>query len=320
MNKESKLVSVIIPTYSEPRFLEQTIQSVINQTYENIEIIIVDDNGNGTDCQKKVANIILKFKTHDNINYIIHEKNKNGSAARNTGLKVAKGSYIAFLDDDDSFLPSKIELQVDILTKNENSNYAGSYCNYQLLYRNKVYKQYKNKSKGNLAEELLLGKNSICGGSTLLLKREVFSNIGLFDESFIRHQDWEFLMRYFRKYKLEIVPDILVNLNMDGRIDSKSSIICNKIVDIKKHFIEVFKKDIDILEKKNDIYKFQWFSTALFLIQNKKYSIGFEQIKNSSNYTPLNIKDYLSIIFNIIESIIPIKVLIFKMQYVFGKK
>ena len=100
----SKLVSVIIPTYSRPDFISRAIESVLNQTYKPIEIIVVDDNGRGTNNQILTEQVLTNFIRSNQIKYIVHEKNKNGSAARNTGAASSHGEYITFLDDDDVLL------------------------------------------------------------------------------------------------------------------------------------------------------------------------------------------------------------------------
>jgi len=100
-------VSVIIPTYNRAHLVGRSIQSVINQTYQDFEIIVVDDGS--TD---NTEDIIKEFQKKDKrIKHIKHNKNKGGSAARNTGIRAARGEYIAFLDSDDEWMPTKLEKQ-----------------------------------------------------------------------------------------------------------------------------------------------------------------------------------------------------------------
>ena len=94
-------VSVIITTYKRADMLSRAINSVLNQTYKNIEVIVVDDNGNGSEYRLKTEIIMNKYSQIDNLKYIKHKENKNGSAARNTGIREATGDIICFLDDDD---------------------------------------------------------------------------------------------------------------------------------------------------------------------------------------------------------------------------
>ena len=90
------LVSVIIPTYGGAEYLSRCVDSVLAQTYANIEIIVVDDNGLNTPKQKETASVMSKYSSLKNVKYVCHEVNINGSAARNTGVKNSDGEYIAF--------------------------------------------------------------------------------------------------------------------------------------------------------------------------------------------------------------------------------
>ena len=109
---EQPLVSIIIPTYKRPDTLDRAINSVLNQTYKNIEVIVVDDNNPDTEARSKTEHIMSVYADNPRVRYIKHEKNKNGSAARNTGARYSQAKYVAFLDDDDEFFPEKIEAQV----------------------------------------------------------------------------------------------------------------------------------------------------------------------------------------------------------------
>ena len=109
--KNEDVVSVIIPTYKRPKELERAIISVKNQTYKNIEIIVVDDNANDIEQRKSTEQVVKKY---ENIVYIQNKENLGGSKTRNIGIENAKGKYIAFLDDDDEFLPNKIEQQIKL--------------------------------------------------------------------------------------------------------------------------------------------------------------------------------------------------------------
>ena len=107
------LVSIIMPTYKGTDNICIAIDAALRQTYDNIEIIVVDDNGEGTENQIETEKLLQKYIKDNKIRYIRHKKNINGSAARNTGMKVSSGKYISFLDDDDDVLmPEKIEKQV----------------------------------------------------------------------------------------------------------------------------------------------------------------------------------------------------------------
>lgn len=197
------LVSVIIPTFGGAEYLDRAVESVLCQTYPFIEIVVVDDNGLGTVNQKKTAEVMEKYKNNSAVKYVCHEVNKNGSAARNTGVKISQGEYIALLDDDDAFNPEKIEKQVEVL-RSLGLEYALTYCSIE-VYKNNT-KEYEGHvyMDGDLLKELLLSKVEI-STPTLVIRRSAYEEIGGFDESFRRHQDWEFLVRMADKYKFKSV-------------------------------------------------------------------------------------------------------------------
>lgn len=119
----SELVSIIMPSYNTGAFIKKTIQSVLNQSYENWELIIVDDcSTDNTD------EVVLPFLNDQRIRYIKNEKNSGAAVSRNRALREAKGKWIAFLDSDDLWLPEKLEKQVLFMKKN---GYYFSYTNYE---------------------------------------------------------------------------------------------------------------------------------------------------------------------------------------------
>ncbi|MCI5718101.1 MAG: glycosyltransferase family 2 protein [Alistipes sp.] len=284
----SELVSVIVPTYSRPINLLRAINSILHQTYKNIEIIVVDDNGIGSKEQLETQNVLSEYIKNKKITYIPHEVNLNGSAARNTGLKFAKGKYIAFLDDDDQFVDKKIEIQV-LALKSLDESWGGCYCNTNLV--GKLNITLCNEKSGNLAEDLLLG-NVRFNTSSLLLRKEVFDNLNGFDVSFERHQDWEFMMRYFRRYKI-FLPTSLPLLNkFSSRMSSSNLPNSEKLILIKEKFLNTFESDIRALENANKIYHEQWMQIVLLLLCEKKYKLCYEYLQKSIKYSPLTVRDF----------------------------
>jgi len=123
MNK----VSVVIPTYKRSHILSKAINCVLLQTYKDIEIIVVDDNNENDEFRKKTEILMEQYKNNSRIKYIKHPKNKNGAAARNTGINASDANFIAFLDDDDLWSHKKIEKQMEYLNFKGNS-YAEVSC------------------------------------------------------------------------------------------------------------------------------------------------------------------------------------------------
>ncbi len=285
--EENKLVSVIIPTYRRPQFLVRAITSIFNQTYPNIEIIVVDDNGKGTIYQKETEILLAPFINGKRIKYIVHNENKNGSAARNTGIQASKGIFITFLDDDDVLFPKKIERQVELLENNK--KYDGAYVGFEIILGNKKLKSVIPHKEGNLQYDLLSANWSIGTGSNPMFRKKVFNSIGLFDVTFIRHQDIEFLVRFFRTHQIGVIPDILISRYIDNR-DNK--VDCKKLIQVKDKFLSTFNEDIKSYEKKrqNIIFRAQYADIACHAVQEKEYKIAFQYYQKANSYKLLSLK------------------------------
>lgn len=286
------LVSVIVPTYSRPINLLRAINSILEQTYKNIEIIVVDDNGIGSKEQLDTENILSEYIKDKKVIYCPHEVNMNGSAARNTGLKIAKGKYIGFLDDDDEFISNKIEIQVNALESLDKS-WGGCYCNTNLIGKRKVI--LNNDKSGNLAEDLLLCKVRF-NTSSLLLRKEVCDNLNGFDISFERHQDWEFMIRYFRLYKIYLPTSLPLLNKYSSRMSSSNLPKSEKLIQIKKKFLNTFESDINTFESSNIIYHEHWMQITLSLLYEKKYKSFYEYLKKSKSYSSFTVDDFKSLL------------------------
>ncbi len=202
MNK-NPTVSVIIPTYNRAHLIGRAIQSVLNQTYRDFELIIVDDGS--TD---KTDDIIKEFKKKDErIKYIKHDKNRGGSAARNTGIIIAKGEYIAFLDSDDEWFKRYLEKQVENI-KNSSISACISYCGF-IRKRENSYQFFCPSKIGNLYH-LQLYKAYVSPTSAVLVKRKCFDLIGLFDETLPARQDYDIWLRLSKRYLFDCISEPLV--------------------------------------------------------------------------------------------------------------
>lgn len=194
------LVSIIIPTYKRPNTLSRAINSVLNQTYQNIEVIVVDDNHPDSDERKKTATTMRQYENNSKVIYIQHPQNRNGSAARNTGLRNSHGDFIMFLDDDDEFFSEKIAYQVKVMNDRDNS-WGVSYTGFEKQFTNKITHS-SNHREGNLLVDALMRNLFLAAGSNLMIRRTVCEEINGFNESFPRNQDLEFLVRILQKYKI----------------------------------------------------------------------------------------------------------------------
>lgn len=176
------LVSIIVATYLRDYGLEKAVRSLMNQTYQHIEIIVVDDNADDI-WNKKVESIIKGFKSQGNkkIIYIQNKTNKGSAETRNIGIKVASGKYITFLDDDDIYLPNKVENQINHMIENK-SDYCITnlelYDENEKLIEKRNRKYIKKKNKNDLLRYHLM--YHMTGTDTLMFKKEYLLKIGCF--------------------------------------------------------------------------------------------------------------------------------------------
>lgn len=197
------LVSVIIPTYNRPEMLRDAIQSVLDQTYRNVEIIVVNDNG--TDVQP----LLDSLNDRGNICSVRHETNRRLSAARNTGLSLATGKYVAYLDDDDRFYPNHLETLVGFL---ENSDYKVAYSDayraVQELRDGQYVTVHRDVPHSNdfSADQLLIG--NLTPVTCVVHERECLAGMDGFDETLTSHEDWEMWVRLSRKYPFAHLPTV----------------------------------------------------------------------------------------------------------------
>lgn len=279
------LVTVVIPTYSRPTNLLRAISSVLNQTYKEIEIIVVDDNGIDTSCQKDTRKVLQDLIQESRITYIPHDVNKNGSAARNTGLEQAKGAYICFLDDDDIYESTKIEKQVQLL-ESMPQYVGGCLCSCKNIakdYHGKVieYNCY-NRMVGNLQEEILMPNNRVYfGTSKWMMRTSVCRELGGFDTSFRRNQDLEFLIRFFRKYIIATVDPETTLMTYDMTDHGANHVKPETLYNVKTHLFEVYKDDIDKLNGADIIYKDTWLDIARYALNKMNYSIFTKSYRNA---------------------------------------
>ena len=284
------MISVIIITYQRSTFIQRAINSVLSQTYKDFELIVVDDNNPGTQYRRDLEKIMQQYEFMENVKYIQHEYNKNGAAARNTGIAIAKGEYIAFLDDDDYFMPDRLEKLVSLL--NDNPKYNGVYSSVIVTQNSKINGFIEAKLNGNLKKQLLLDQFSFGTGSNLFFRTQTVKELNGFNETFLRHQDIEFMLRFFDKNLLLSCEQPLVVKVQDDR---SNEVDLYKLIDVKKNYFKCFSEEIEKLELL-DKEKFYQINYSLILdtaVSSKRYSEFFILRKKIRKSTKLSIRNYL---------------------------
>lgn len=200
------LVSVVITTHKrEPEMVERALKSVLSQTYKNMEVFVVDDSPADYPLRKAVEAMVTSYSSQ-NVKYIPHEKCQGACVARNTGLAAAKGNYIAFLDDDDEWLPEKIEKQLSAFTTEK---IALVYCGSNLNRDGVVTDRKTEFVSGSIYHKLIL-RNFIGSTSFPLLRTQALRAAGGFDPQMQSAQDYDVWLRLAEKYEVAYVDEPLV--------------------------------------------------------------------------------------------------------------
>ncbi|WP_347134060.1 glycosyltransferase family 2 protein [[Clostridium] symbiosum] len=262
------LVSCIVPTYKRPDLIIGAIESILEQTYVNLEVLVIDDNEPydqySIETKKKI-----NLMTDRRVRYIQQEHHVNGAKARNIGIENAHGEYVAFLDDDDRWCRDKLEKQVDFLENNK--DYAGVSCLYiyyrngQLIRKNPVY------TDENLHRKVLERSVSV-GTCTLLLKKEVLDQTDYFNVNLNRHQELQLILDFLIKGKIGIIQEYLVKGNMDFGENRANA---TNVVEYKQAFFDAVKKHFDIYDNKiqKNIYAAHYFEIILVALRNKNLKL-----------------------------------------------
>jgi glycosyltransferase involved in cell wall biosynthesis len=265
MGEKSPTVSVVIPTYNRGHLIGRSIKSVLNQTYQDFEIIVIDDAS--TDNTEE----LIFSLGNGRIRYVRHEKNKGCAAARNTGIKVARGEFIAFQDSDDEWLPEKLEKQMKVFEtapKNVGVVYTGFY---RITGNEKTYVPYSwvSKKDGDIHQELLTG--NFVGSPTIIARAGYLKKIGLVDEKIPHFEDWDLVLRLSKNYGFKCVdePLLISYFTTQSMSANQDAIIKATQIILEKHFDD-FKK------KKR-------------LIANHYLDIGFK-LRSSGDFK--NMRDY----------------------------
>jgi len=230
-------ISVIIPTHNRPELLKKAVGSVLSQTYKDLEVIVVDDG------MEKRADSVIKEFNDSRIKHIQHQEEKGGSAARNTGIRASSGEFIAFLDDDDEWLPEKLETQMKEFEKTGN-DVGFCFSAVTNIFDNKEENTRVPAGVGDYFETALTRAKTFLN-VTLIIKRFVFDDIGFFDEQLPSHQESDLIIRISKKYQGLGINKPLVWVNMSAHDSIGKSLkkgIIGKEMIISKNKDEFLKR------------------------------------------------------------------------------
>ena len=242
---ENPKISVIIPTYNRGNLIENTIKGVINQTYTDWELLIVDDGS--TDNTKEIVGEFIK--NDKRIKYFYEENSGCPSVPRNLGIEKASGEYVAFLDSDDEWFPTKLEKQLAVFENSDNPKLGVVAC---YLYvkdhkTGKILYKYNKYYRGNVLDKLVIN-NFPLTSSCIMTKLSILKEAGIFDTSLRIGEDTDMWLRISEKeYQFDYVPEYLLNY----LVHDNNIYYGNKNFDGEKELINLITKHKDLYLKFN---------------------------------------------------------------------
>jgi glycosyltransferase involved in cell wall biosynthesis len=286
MNTNKPAVSVILPTYNRSKTLERAINSVLKQTYSELELIIVDDAS--TDNTEEIVNAFMN--RDGRVKYIKHSSNTGPAGARNTGIKMASGRYIGFQDSDDEWMPDKLEKQVKILDDSP-SDTGMVYTSFIRIFPDKSI--YVPPEKIRIREGFIhfeLVNGNFIGMPTTLIKKECFDRVGLFDERLPPLEDWELFLRISKYFSISYIDKPLVT-----EFESEDSISKVKASNIKALRL-ILKKHYHSFKKAPKALARYCFMIGDFLYRSGDKTEAREYLKTAFRLRPTSSKYFMGYI------------------------
>lgn len=237
-NTKLPKISVVMSAYNGAKYLKEAIESILNQTFEDFEFIIVDD-----DSIDKTEEILVEYKRKDpRIKIITNRENIGLTKSLNKAIKITKGDYIARMDADDIAMAERLETQLEFMKKNPEVGAVG--CWYYLIDKTgNIFEKRRPPTKFSKIKKALLASSPLIHPG-MFIKKEVLEKIGPYDEEFKYAQDRDLLFRILQYYKLAVVPQFLLKFR-----HTPGSISLKKEIEQKKYCLKAIKNAF-----KNRIY------------------------------------------------------------------
>ena len=277
MPNKKQIVSIILPTYNRAHLIEESIKSVLRQSFQDFELLIIDD-GSTDNTEEVVRNI-----DDPRIKYIKCSENRGASTARNIGINYSKGEYIAFQDSDDEWYSNKLQMHIDAF-KNSSLDIGVVYTGfYRIKDGKKVYipESWVTKMEGDIHQELL--KENFISTQSALVRIECFKVVGLFDEDLPRFQDWDLFIRLSKDFQFKYIDKASFNQYFTSvSISSDQQALC-KALEI------IFNK------YKNELKKNKLYAQFSYIIggencKNEDYTKGRQYLKKAILINPFTLK------------------------------
>ena len=243
----NELVSCVIPSYKRSDSLRRAIDSALAQTYKSIEVLVVDDNVAGDDFSIALHEILDEYNNDPRVQLVLQEKHVNGAEARNAGIRAAHGNWIAFLDDDDEWLPTKIEKQMAALE--QHPEMAGASCYYNEYVDGRLVHSCPPYTTDDLNFKVLTRQIAMYT-PTLLMRKDKLMEFGGFDNRLRRHQDLQLLAEFTHRNQMLVVEECLVFVHGDSLINRPS---LDSFIQVKKDYFNSIANVFDTYPKQKQM-------------------------------------------------------------------
>lgn len=300
MNQDGNdLISIVIPTYKRNETLKRALDSAISQTYSPIEIIVVDDNADYPDVRSNNESIIKEY-SNCNIKLVKNDKNLGGGLSRNAGIQVASGKYICFLDDDDEYLPDKVEKQFKRYIEANNDNVAMVYCYAKMIRVDGTTYFHQKDLEGVLLLENVI--NCIAATSWWFCPKDKLISVGGFEDISSR-QDASLLMKFFLKgYEVIRIPEVLLNYYWHDANNGISK-ISKKTLEAEKQYRDLFLKNSSTIPaniRKKIEYQFSYrLALQYILLKDRKHArLMLKKMIQLNFFDKRNIRVVIGVLFN----------------------
>lgn len=279
---KNPLVTAVITTYKrDPEIVIRAAKSVLHQTYKNIELFIVNDYPEGKELSNRLKEAIDDLND-TRVMYICHGKNEGACAARNTGIRNGTGQYVALLDDDDEWMPEKIETMLCAFENDTGLVYSAFYLGNP--------SEGKIVTRGNKSGDIkrdMLCKNLISGTSMPMIRRKCFDDCGMFDVNLLSSQDYDMWMRITLKYPVKYIDKPLTIRHFSDECITANTRKRKQGWDyFTNKYIKYYQEDPYLYN-----YRLNAVVNASFMIGEFKY--GWEKYKRAVKIRPLSIQNVL---------------------------
>lgn len=285
-------VSAIVPAYNAMKYLPESLDSILAQTYRDFEVIVVNDGS--TDCTAEWVSRLRDPRVK-----LISQTNQGLCAARNTGIARSCGEYIAFLDADDLWNPTKLAKQVEVLEQNSDVGLVYTWVERIDHQGKSLGKPFKSNLSGNILEKLL--EKNVIAPSSVMIRRCCFEHIGCFDEnlkSFV--EDWDMWLRIAAVYPIKVLPEPLLRYRECPNSASKNWQAMERSyhIVIEKAFASASS---ELMPQKGKSYGYAYFHLASQSLQSHQpdYAISSNYLRQALEHYPQlkYSKEYLRLYF-----------------------